>query len=110
MFGKKNTVVIGDRLRARPPMPAYAPRPSYAERPTRDAVFHNAVVVLTTGERFRIAVKDLSADGARIEFFHDIPFTECVLLIDVQTAMKRHARIVWHRQGVAGLAFIDTLG
>ncbi len=48
-------------------MPAYAPRPSYAERPTRDAVFHNAVVVLTTGERFRIAVKDLSADGARIE-------------------------------------------
>lgn len=114
MFGKAKPpqTKLGDRMnrvlakRTEPP-PASYPWPRRIERAVRQAVFRQGALILANGEKHRVAVKDISATGARIEYFvrHELP--DLVTLVEPTLGIKSRARVVWQRDGVAGLAFVQ---
>lgn len=77
-----------------------------APRAERHAVFRDAVLMLNCAPR-RVALSNLSATGARVEGrnWSDLPRT--VLLVEPTLDLRRLARVVWQRHGVAGLEFLD---
>jgi hypothetical protein len=114
MFGKYKPPqgsVLADRLRTiaeRAPVNAsekVAPRSK--ERAPRQAVFRNATITLDSGERMTVAVKDVSASGARVEFFRHVPLPATFMLSEPMMKLKCRVRVVWQREGVAGVEFIE---
>ena len=78
--------------------------PALEARPERQAVFKPGSIYLSGGRKLDVIVKDMTASGARIEFFiHE------VLPPTIATAIpgrgKSRARVVWQQDGSAGLAF-----
>ncbi len=53
---------------------------SQIERAVRQAVFRQGALILANGERMRVAVKDISMTGARVEFFARCELPELVVL------------------------------
>lgn len=113
MFGKNKrpptSSALAERMRRaveRPaaPGPAFTP-PADIARSTRQPVFRQGTLVLADGERLSVVIKNLSESGARIEYFvrHELP--DVVVLIESTLRIKRRARVVWQRDGAAGLAF-----
>lgn len=110
MFGKKpNTPALTDRVRAiaTRPEPPPAPPPQAKARAARDSVFKQAAIILDSGARHSVAIKDISAGGARIEFFHDIALEGEFTISEPMTRLRRRARVAWRTQGAAGLVFTD---
>ncbi|MEQ1492410.1 MAG: hypothetical protein ABL932_17845, partial [Terricaulis sp.] len=67
MFGKKPTNPLADRVRAIAERQAIqAPAPQAKARAERDSVFKQATITLDSGARISVAIKDISAGGARI--------------------------------------------
>lgn len=102
--------MLADRLRtitARAPAPieTLASRPK--QRPSRALVFRNATITLDSGERMGVALKDVSDSGARIEFFLHLELPDVFTLSEPMMKLRRRARVVWARDGVAGIAFVD---
>lgn len=79
------------------------PKPKRSERQT---TFKQATVQLQGGERVDVVVKNLSATGARIEFFRKVMLTEMVLLSEPTLRLKVRAHVVWQADGAAGLHFV----
>jgi hypothetical protein len=109
MFGKKPPTkdALSDRVRAiseREPTPRVK---SQRARATRQSVYKNATVLLDSGPRFPVAIKDISASGARIEFFQDLPLEGVFTLIEPVLKIRRRARVSWRTAGAAGLTFLD---
>ena len=109
MFGKKpppNTDPLSARVRMiaeRRPSVA----PAAKARAERRAVFRNATILLDSGERFAVAVKDVGEGGARIEFFSDVPLAGAFTFIEPTLKLRRRARLAWRKEGAAGLTFTD---
>jgi hypothetical protein len=95
---------------AKPPDPPRRPNPagrSRRERSERQAVFRQAVLVFLDQQRLQVALKSLSETGARVEYLTRMELPEEVTLIEPTLRLRRRARVVWQREGVAGLQFID---
>ena len=82
--------------------PPEAPR---AQRAARQSLFRNAALVIGNA-RLPVVIKDLSDEGARIEFFQRMILPEQVWLVEATLRLKRLARVVWQHNGVAGLCFL----
>ncbi|MEQ1708737.1 MAG: hypothetical protein ABL864_10460 [Terricaulis sp.] len=54
-----------------------------------------------------MAVKDISATGARVEFFQRIVLPETFMLSEPTMKLKRRVRIIWQREGIVGVQFTD---
>jgi hypothetical protein len=110
MFGKKpQTPALTDRIRAIAARPSARPPPppQAKARAERDSVFKQATVTLDSGARLSVAIKDVSAGGARIEFFQDVALEGEFTISEPMTRLRRRARVAWRAQGAAGLIFVD---
>lgn len=130
MFGRKQASAA-DALAARvrqiaAPRPAHAGDPpppvepvsrTYAaptvaksvrkqDRAPRQSVFRTATMVTSGGARQNVALKDVSATGARIEFHTRGTLPDHVVLIEPMLKLHKRARVVWQEEGRAGLEFI----
>lgn len=54
-----------------------------------------------------VAVKDVSASGARVEFFRHVPLPQSFMLSEPMMKLKCRVRVVWQREGVAGVEFVE---
>jgi len=113
MFGKAKPSPdqLDERMRkaiardTAPPPEAY-PWPRQIERAMRQAVFRQGALILADGENFQVALKNISATGARVEFFVRRGLPDFVTLVEPTLRIKARARVAWQSDGVAGLAFI----
>jgi hypothetical protein len=129
MFGRKAASgrdVLAERMRqiAEPrPAPAAAesaatftsattPAPSVAksvrkqDRAPRQSLFRTATLITSAGARQNVALKDVSATGARIEYHTRGTLPEIVVLIEPMLKLHKRARVVWQDEGIAGLEFL----
>lgn len=83
---------------------AYEDGPS-RERSRRNAVFKPATVQLGFGEQVPVVIKNISATGARVEFFANRPLRERLLLSESSLALSQWADVVWEEDGAVGLRF-----
>ncbi|HYD88874.1 MAG TPA: hypothetical protein VEA80_15475 [Vitreimonas sp.] len=116
MFGKakpsSNKGALSERMRRAVERPT-APPPSglsltrQIERAVRQAVFREGALILAEGEKLPVALKNISATGARVEYFTRSELPAVVILVEPTLRIKSRARVVWQRDGVAGLAFAE---
>ncbi|MDX2275591.1 MAG: hypothetical protein NW206_09100 [Hyphomonadaceae bacterium] len=115
MFGKAKPNQGENRLSERmrkaveretAPPPAAHALARQVERTVRQAVFRQGALILADGERFPVALKNISASGARVEYFTRRELPEIVILVEPTLRIKSRARVVWQREGMAGLAFV----
>jgi len=114
MFGKAKSPGVGERLSERmrkavqrdtaAPPPAF-PLTRQIERAVRQAVFRQGALLLADGEKVEVALKNISATGARVEYFTRGELPDMVTLVEPTLRIKSRAHVVWQREGVAGLAF-----
>jgi hypothetical protein len=86
-----------------PPPPP--PRPKQ-QRQDRRVLFREGYVILESGQKVRVVIKNLSNTGARVEFFSQTMLPEEVVLSEPILKLRRQARVIWQREGVAGLRFV----
>lgn len=115
MFGKakpsQNASRLSERMRKAVeretgPPPATHGLARQVERAVRQAVFRQGALILADCEKFPVALKNISASGARVEYFTRRDLPEVVILVEPTLRIKSRARVVWQREGVAGLAFM----
>lgn len=102
---------LADRIRSvseRPSAAAAAPpRNPRRERAERKLLYRRGVLVFGDGVRLEIALKNLSAGGARVEYFTNVELPAEVVLIEPTLNLRRRAGVIWQRDGAAGLRFLD---
>jgi len=116
MFGKSKTpkVQLTSRIRAVTAAPTAIPfdTPRYQAplkeqtRPPREPLFRNATLQLDETERLGVVIKNISESGARVEYFLKRQLPPIVVLIEPTLKLRRRARVIWQRDGVAGLEFV----
>lgn len=115
MFGRSKTGSAQDGLSERmrkavdrktTTAPAAYPIARQIERAVRQAVFRQGALLLANGEKLPVALKNISATGARVEYFTRRELPEIVTLVEPTLRVKTRARVVWQAEGIAGLAFI----
>ena len=79
--------------------------PRLIERAFRRPFFRHGALLFEDGQRLNVAVKDLSAGGARVEFYLRATLPENVLLCEPTLRLRCRAKVVWQEDGAAGLAF-----
>lgn len=115
MFGKaksRSADRLSERIRLALERPIAPPPSTHSltrqlERAVRQAVFRQGALVLAGGEKLSVALKNISATGARVEYFTRRELPEAVILVEPTLRIKSRARVVWQRDGVAGLAFVE---
>jgi hypothetical protein len=98
---------INKPARAQPIHPPATAQPTKPARAPRQTVFRNATILFASGERMAVVIKDLSATGARVEFVARVDLPPEATLIDI-TGRRRQVRVVWQREGAAGIEFIGV--
>jgi hypothetical protein len=113
--GDKKADPLADRLRKIAAQPALednayekSDHSRDAKRQKRDPTFKQATITMLGGERMDVVVKNLSAGGARIEFFRKVNLTEHVLLSEPTMRIKTWAKVMWQKDGAAGLQFVAS--
>lgn len=113
MFSKRPPPgALGERIRRvaeRSPPTAHDFRPTRkpAERADRRPLYREGFLVFESGQKMRVAIKNLSDSGARIEFFSRADLPDHVWLSEPILKLRRRARVVWQRDHTAGLFFMD---
>jgi hypothetical protein len=115
MFGKSKPPrdQLTSRIRAvtaappptQPSTPFKTPQREQARDP-REPLFRNATVLIDEKQRLAVVLKNLSNSGARIEYFTKVELPPVVVLVESTMKLRRRARVIWQRDGVAGLEFI----
>ena len=87
-------------------------KPGATQYETRKSVrqpqFREAQITLGDGgERFSVAVKDLSANGVKIESFRKLDLPPTVEFYEPLSGRRKQARVVWVQDFRAALEFID---
>lgn len=77
-------------------------------RAKREPTYKQATVQMRTGERLPVVVKNVSATGARIEYFKTVPLSDVVYLMEPTLDIRAWCDVVWERDNVAGLRFLKT--
>lgn len=116
MFGKAKPPArqsrLDERVRKAVERPARSIAPpawvKHIERAVRQAVFRQGALILGTGEKLPIALKNISSTGARVEFFVRRELPEFAVLAEPTLRIKSRVRVVWQRDGAAGLIFIPA--
>jgi hypothetical protein len=108
-----NNNKLSERIAAiatRAPVAGSAPNapPTEGERTIRRPVFRNATVELASGARLAVVAKNLSETGARIEFFAHAELPDRVMFMEPTANLRRQARVVWQKDGAAGIEFVDV--
>jgi hypothetical protein len=78
-------------------------------RESRDIVFKQGVAVLPHGERVRVAIKDISASGCRIEYFQNHSLEGHLTITEPSIPLNRRAEVIWQREVASGLRFLDQI-
>ncbi len=81
--------------------------PRLIERAFRRPFFRHGALVFEDGQRLNVAVKDLSAGGARVEFYVRTMLPDNVMLCEPTLRLRCRAKVVWQEEGAAGLAFTE---
>lgn len=115
MFGKSKPPrdQLTSRIRAvtaapsptQPSTSFHTPQREQARDP-REPLFRNATVLIDETHRLAVVLKNLSNSGARIEYFTKVELPPVVVLVESTMKLRRRARVIWQRDGVAGLEFI----
>lgn len=91
-----------------PSRPAPPPsKPAGAPRSERAPVFRQATVLFADGFRLGVVAKNISETGARVDFFQRLTLPDEVVLLESTLKLHKRARVVWQRDGAAGLKFLD---
>lgn len=104
---------LSDRVRTLadrkpPPLPEVTEPPrQHEQRPDRRAVFRHGAITFESGQSMRVAVTNISRTGARIEFYTNAELPQEFVLHEPTIPLRRRVRVVWQRDGRAGLKFID---
>jgi hypothetical protein len=115
MFRKAKTRLGKDRLSERmrkaveretAPPPEALPLTRQVERAVRQAVFRQGALILAGGEKLPVTLKSISATGARVEYLTHRELPQIVILVEPTLRIKSRTRVIWQRDGVAGLAFV----
>lgn len=77
-------------------------------RSKREPTYKQATIQMRTGERMPVVVKNLSATGARIEYFKSVALSDVVYLIEPSLNIATWCDVVWERDNAAGLQFIPS--
>ena len=88
------------------PSPEPTPRRNATERTPRQPVYKNGALLLEGGHKLKVVIKNLSDTGAYVEFFVKTDLPHHVILSEPTLPLKRWARVVWQRDGAAGLVFM----
>lgn len=123
MFGRPKSpggkAALADRVRhvgERKVAPAYEPPPPSEkavwhkpkDRAEREPHFRNGVVQLAGGQRLSVIIKNLSATGARIDFFVKTELPDEIVLQEPTLKLMTRARVVWRAEGAVGVEFIPS--
>ncbi|MEZ5936747.1 MAG: PilZ domain-containing protein [Hyphomonadaceae bacterium] len=76
------------------------------KRAPREPVFRQGSLLLPGGQKLQVVLKDLSAGGTRVEFFQRLELPPKVMVVEPSKNIRAWARVVWQREGVAGLEFL----
>ena len=79
---------------------------SLHERADRRPVFRDAMLLLNCSSR-RVALRNFSATGAKIETHIWAELPQFVLLTEPTLDIRCKARVVWQHHGEAGLEFME---
>jgi hypothetical protein len=113
MFGRKppSSGVLSQRIRLISERPGASASSATAlrnkPRAPRQALFRNATIETEAGERISVALKEISATGARIECIRRDALPDTFWLMEPMLKLARRVRIVWRKGGAVGVAFID---
>lgn len=77
------------------------------DRAPREPMFRTGTLVTNGGGRQSVAVKNVSATGALIEFHTRAELPLYVVLIEPMLRLNKRARVVWQIEGAAGLQFME---
>lgn len=77
------------------------------ERAPREPMFRTGTLVTSGGARQNVAIKNVSATGALIEFHTRNELPLYVVLIEPMLRLHKKAKVVWQIEGAAGLQFVD---
>jgi hypothetical protein len=119
MFGKSgkpgDKSALSDRVRQlgekkAAPQPYEAPPPPKKLRPEskrheRHPQYKQAVLILDH-ERMGVVIKDINAQGARVDFFQRRELPEYVVLQETTLKLNHRARVMWQDGSSAGLMFV----
>jgi len=109
-FKVRMTPPSGERIRSavarKTELPPATPWPKQIERAVRQAVLRQGALLLPNGEQHHVAVKNISATGAGVEYFVRRELPDFVTLIEPTLPIRARVRVAWQRDGVAGLAFV----
>lgn len=76
-----------------------------SKRPPRNLVFRHGTVLLPSGHKIQVVLKDVSSGGARVEYFERLELPGRVQLVEPTMRIRCWCRVVWQKEGVAGLQF-----
>ncbi|MDZ4759983.1 MAG: hypothetical protein SGJ21_02800 [Alphaproteobacteria bacterium] len=114
MFSKptpKTAAALTNRIGAIAASPAleasvYCDASDRKDRAARAPAFKPASVVLPAGEVFKVVMKNVSANGARIEFFRKHTLSKRLYLTEPSLPLSTWAEVIWQWDGAAGIKFI----
>jgi len=76
-----------------------------SDRPRRTPTFKQAHLMMATGERLNVVVKNITDYGARIEFIRKTHLSDRVHLSEPTLPLNTWARVIWQSDGAAGVLF-----
>lgn len=82
-------------------------RGRFTARAARSPVFCTGSVIPDDGPHICVAVKSLSAEGARIAYWRKERLPEEFTLVEPIRNLRRRARVVWQEEFTAGLMFVN---
>ena len=108
MFGKKpssNPGKLAERVRAVAETPSKPAVHMSPKRAPREPQWKPGTLTFTGGERLAVVVKNISEEGARVEYVRGTHLPERVLLTEPSQRINRWAYVTWQTWGIAGLKF-----
>jgi len=120
MFGKSNKPgdksALSNRVRQlgenKPaPQPYEGPptpklRPEKKRAAERHAQYKQGVLLIDGHEKMGVVIKDINANGARVDFFMRRELPEYVVLQETTMRLNHRARVMWQDGSSAGLMFV----
>jgi uncharacterized protein YijF (DUF1287 family) len=104
---------LANRLKAIASKPALADSeytdvadPKKDDRAKRQLTFKQGTLMMSAGERVDVVIKNISATGAKIQFFKHVILTQKVIMAEPTLRLRKWAEVVWQKEGEAGLRFL----